>query len=165
MKEMRYLIVVTLVLLFLFSCGSKKVTTDYQHKEDTTVEVKDTTTTVSNIESEKQLITTDTKERIVTMYSVRFDTIYVEGERVITPIIFPTQTEEFRDITTSNYVWRLKMQDSIKNSLELKYANRLDEKEKTITKLTGTNKLMITASVVLLILITVTGIAMRYLKF
>lgn len=133
---MKYTITILLSLL-LISCGSKKVTSNKNVIEDTNAEVLDTSTTVSKIEGEKQYITTDIKERIVTMYSVRFDTIYIEGERIITPIVFPSQTEEFRDMSTSNYVWKLKTQDSIQNAIELRYNNKLIENEQTIEKLSN----------------------------
>lgn len=126
-----------LLSLLLIGCGSKKVTSNKNVIEDTNTEVTDTSTIVSKIENEKQYITTDIKERIVTMYSVRFDTIYTEGERIITPIVFPSQTEEYRDITTSNYVWKLKTQDSIQNAVELRYNNKLIENEQTIEKLSN----------------------------
>lgn len=160
---MKYITAI-LTAILLLSCGSKKkVTTDIHIKEDTNIEVRDTTTKVSNIEHEKQFITTDTKERIVTMYSVMFDTLYVEGERIITPIVFPSQTEEFRDISTSNYVWKLKMQDSIRNAIEIKYVNQLEEKEKTITKITAKNK-VIRITYILLMMIYIAWIIIVYRK-
>lgn len=133
---MKYVITIVLSLLLL-SCASSKTATNRNVDEETSIEAKDTSTIVSKVEMEKQFISTDIKERIVTMYSVRFDTIYIEGERIITPIVFPSQTEEFRDVSTSSYVWKLKTQDSIQNAIELRYNNKLIENEQTIEKLSN----------------------------
>lgn len=144
-----------LIVFFLLGCGSTKTVTkkDTEVKEDVTI--VDNTTKVSDISSEQQLLSTETKERIVTLYSVRFDTIYVDGERTILPIVFPTQTEEFRDINTSNYVWKIKMQDSIKNAIEIKYKTELKEKDEKIKQHKESKSLL---SLILLFVIFGVGI-------
>lgn len=144
-----------LIVFFLLGCGSTKTVTkkDTEVKEDVTI--VDNTTKVSDISSEQQFLSTETKERIVTLYSVRFDTIYVDGERTILPIVFPTQTEEFRDINTSNYVWKIKMQDSIKNAIEIKYKTELKEKDEKIKQHKESKSLL---SLILLFVIFGVGI-------
>lgn len=150
-----------LIVFFLLGCGSTKTVTkkDTEGKEDVTI--VDNTTKVSDISSEQQFLSTETKERIVTLYSVRFDTIYVDGERTILPIVFPTQTEEFRDINTSNYVWKIKMQDSIKNAIEIKYKTELKEKDEKIKQHKESKSLL---SLILLYVIFMVGILFVIIK-
>ena len=127
---------ILLVMIFgIFSCGTKKISTNTNVKEKTEFELTDNSIISTKVEQEKQYTNTTTNERIVTMYGVRFDTIYQDGKPYIIPITFPTQKEENRDINVENFLWRLNTQDSIRKAVSLEFKGTLEGKEKKITEL------------------------------
>ena len=132
---MRTKIIIFIVALFLIGCGSKKSISQSQVKEKTDIEFADNSTINTKIEQEKQYVNTGTKERIVTYYDVRFDTIYRNGEPVVTPMPYPVKKEEDREISEQMEIWKISVQDSIQNAIELKYENDLTEKDKQISEL------------------------------
>ena len=71
--------IIVLFVLLLFGCGSKKISSNTDIKENTDLELTDNSVIVTKVEQEKQYINTDINERIVTMYGVQFDTIYQDG--------------------------------------------------------------------------------------
>lgn len=119
----------------IFSCGSKKISTNSNIKEKTEFDLKDNSVSSSKVDLEKQYTNTTTNERIVTMYGVRFDTIYQDGKPYIIPITFPTKKEENRDINVENFLWRLNTQDSIRKAVSLEFKGTLEKKDKKITEL------------------------------
>jgi len=127
---------ILLVMIFgIFSCGSKKISTNSNIKEKTEFDLKDNSVSSSKVDLEKQYTNTTTNERIVTMYGVRFDTIYQDGKPYIIPITFPTKKEENRDINVENFLWRLNTQDSIRKAVSLEFKGTLEKKDKKITEL------------------------------
>lgn len=149
------------IILILTGCGSKKSLYQSEKKERTNIAFTDKSTINSKVEQEKQLVNTNTKERIVTIYGVRFDTIYQDGKPYIIPITFPTQKEENRDINVENYLWRMNTRDSIQNAVQLEFKGILEEKEKKITELKEST---IIYQIALLIL-SIFGIVMLVLYF
>lgn len=133
MKKNR--VILLIFLLIISGCGSKKISTQSESKESTNLELKDNSIISSKVEQEKQYTNTTTNERIVTMYGVRFDTIYQDGKPYIIPITFPTKKEENRDINVENILWRLNTQDSIRKAVSLEFKGTLEGKEKKITEL------------------------------
>lgn len=130
-----------LILLFvfsLFSCGSKKTVTKSEKKEDTNINYTDDSKSVTDIDATKQYVTTNTKERIVTMYGVHFDTVYVDGKPIIMPIPYITSKEEIRDINTENFLYRLHVKDSIQSAITLRFKGKLELNEKEINELKET---------------------------
>lgn len=130
-----FLILIFISALICTSCGSKKTIAQSHTKEKTDIELTDNSKINSKIEQEKQLVNTNTKERIVTMYGVRLDTIYKNGEPVIIPLSYLVSKEENRDIAVKNHLYRLSLLDSTQNAVELKYSNKINEKERKIEEL------------------------------
>lgn len=54
------------------------------------------------------------------------------GWPVVIPSSYPLKSEIERDIQIKNFIWRLNIQDSIQNAINLKYKSQLDEKDKQI---------------------------------
>jgi hypothetical protein len=119
------------VALFV-ECGSKKSIAQSETKEKTDIELMDNSKINTKIEQERQFINTDTKERIVTFYGVRFDTIYQQGRGYVIPIYYPVKTEEERDIHTQSLLDKLSVRDSTQKEIELRYKNQLEEKDKKV---------------------------------
>lgn len=129
---MKTKIIIFIAALFFIGCGSKKSVSQSQVKEKTDIELTDNSIINTKIEQEKQYIDTHIKERIVTLYGVRFDTIYVDGEPVVTPTSYPVKKEEEREILIEMIKEYASKRDSIQNDIELKYKSQLDEKDKKI---------------------------------
>ena len=127
--------IIVLFVLLLFGCGSKKISSNTDIKENTDLELTDNSVIVTKVEQEKQYINTDINERIVTMYGVQFDTIYQDGKSYIIPIYYPVQKIEDRNINVENFIWRINTQDSIRNAVTLEFKGALESKEKKITEL------------------------------
>lgn len=136
-KQAIWTVALTLALILFFAtgCGSKKISSQSEIKENTNLELTDNSIITSKVEQETQYINTDIKERIVTFYGVRFDTIEVAGKPFIIPIYYPERREEDRNINTENFVWRLNIQDSIRNAVTLEFKDTLEKKDKKITEL------------------------------
>lgn len=134
MKKIIYLS----LFLLLFSCGSKKTVTKTKGKEDTSIDYTDNSKKKTDVELEKQYINTITKERIITMYGVHFDTVYVDGKPILIPFPYITNKEEFRDINTENFLYRLHVKDSIENAISLRFNNKIESSEKEIKELKET---------------------------
>lgn len=131
---MKTKIIILIAALSLIGCGSKKSVSQSQIKEKTDIELTDNSKINTKIETEKQYVNTGTKERIVTYYDVRFDTIYKDGEPVVIPMPYPVKKEEDREISEQMEIWKISVQDSIQNAIELKYENDLKEKDKQISE-------------------------------
>lgn len=127
-----------LFLLVFVSCGSKKTITQSEKKEDTHIDYIDNSKKKSDVELEKQYVNTNTKERIVTMYGVHFDTVYVDGKPIIMPIPYITNKEEIRDINTENFLYRLHVKDSIENAISLRFKGKLELKGKELKEMKET---------------------------
>lgn len=134
---MKKIIYIFLFLLFI-SCGSKKTVTQSDRKEDTNIDYTDNSKKQSDIVLEKQYVNTNTKERIVTMYGVHFDTVYVDGKPILIPFPYITNKEEIRDINTENFLYRLHVKDSIENAISLRFKGSLENSEKEIKELKET---------------------------
>lgn len=145
----------------IFSCGTKKISTNTNVKEKTEFELTDNSIISTKVEQEKQYTNTTTNERIVTMYGVRFDTIYQDGKPYIIPITFPTQKEENRDINVENFLWRLNTQDSIRKAVSLEFKGTLEGKEKKITELKESTMIY----QISLLIISILGITVLVLYF
>lgn len=137
----KYIITALILLLFFVACGSKKSVSQSQVKEKTDIELTDNSKINTKIETEKQYVNTNTKERIVTYYGVRFDTIYVDGEPVVTPTSYPVKKEEDREIVAQMIKDLFTQMDSTQNAVELKYKSQLDEKDKQISEFKETKTL------------------------
>lgn len=131
-------IVLMALLTMCYGCGTKKTISNSYKKEKTEIDLIDNSAISKKIDNEKQYIDTYTKERIVTLYGVRFDTIYIEGKEYITSLSYPLKKEEERDIDTEKYIYQLSVKDSIQNAVDLRYKNALDEKNKKINELKET---------------------------
>lgn len=136
-KQAIWAVILTLGLILFFAtgCGSKKISSQSEIKENTEFELKDNSIHTSKVEQETQYINTDISERIVTLYGVRFDTIEVAGKPFIIPIYYPEQKIEDRNINTENFIWRINTQDSIRKAVQLEFKGTLESKEKKITEL------------------------------
>lgn len=136
-KQAIWAVILTLGLILFFAtgCGSKKISSQSEIKENTEFELKDNSIHTSKVEQETQYINTDISERIVTLYGVRFDTIEVAGKPFIIPIYYPEQKIEDRNINTENFIWRLNTRDSIQNAVTLEFKRTLEKKDKKITEL------------------------------
>lgn len=136
-KQTIWTVILTLGLILFFAtgCGSKKISSQSEIKENTEFELKDNSIHTSKVEQETQYINTDISERIVTLYGVRFDTIEVAGKPFIIPIYYPEQKIEDRNINTENFIWRLNTRDSIQNAVTLEFKRTLEKKDKKITEL------------------------------
>lgn len=130
-----FILSITLIAFFATGCGSKKMSTKTDVKEKSELELTDNSVISSKVEQEKQYTNATTKERIVTMYGVRFDTIQVEGKPYAIPIYFPEQKIEDRTINVDNFIWRMNTQDSIRKAVSLEFKGTLEGKEKKITEL------------------------------
>lgn len=146
--KIQYTILAILIALTV-GCGSKKTVSQSEKKEKTDIELTDNSTINTKIEQEQQLIDTKIKERIVTLYGVRFDTIRVDGKETITATPYPLQTEENRDIAIQELRDYLSRKDSIQNAVELKYENDLKEKDNRISEFKETETLYHIALIVL----------------
>ncbi len=135
---MKVKLIILLSILMLFSCGSKKTVTESERKEDANIDYTDNSKKKSDIDLEKQYVNTNTKERIVTMYGVHFDTVYVDGKPIIMPIPYITNKEEIRDINTENFLYRLHVKDSIENAISLRFKGKLETSAKEIKELKET---------------------------
>ena len=135
---MKFKLIILFSILLLFSCGSKKTVTESERKEDTNIDYTDNSKKKSDVEIEKQYINTNTKERIVTMYGVHFDTVYVDGKPIIMPIPYITNKEEIRDISTENFLYRLHVKDSIENAISLRFKGKLELKGKELKEMKET---------------------------
>lgn len=124
-----------LILFFATGCGSKKTITQLEKKEKTDIELTDNSTFNTKIEQERQYLDTKIRERIVTLYGVRFDTIKVEGKLVITPTPYPLKKEENRVIYNQKLKNYLSRKDSIQNEIGLKDKSDLQEKEENISEM------------------------------
>lgn len=136
-KQAIWAVILTLGLILFFAtgCGSKKISSQSESKESTDFELTDNSIITSKVEQEAQYINTDIKERIVTFYGVRFDTIEVAGKPFIIPIYYPERREEDRNINTENFIWRINTQDSIRKAVTLEFKGTLEKKDKKITEL------------------------------
>ena len=136
-KQAIWAVILTLGLILFFAtgCGSKKISTQSDIKENTNLDLTDNSIITSKVEQETQYINTDIKERIVTFYGVRFDTIEVAGKSFIIPIYYPERREEDRNINTENFIWRINTQDSVRKAVQLEFKGTLESKEKKITEL------------------------------
>src|SRR5690554_3212748 len=121
------ILLIGLVAFFASSCGTKKSLSESERKEDTKIGLTDNSNIVRDIEQETQYLNTNIKERIVTFYGVRFDTIQVDGQTIIVPTYYPEKKEEDRDISEDNRLWRVSTRDSIKNAVKLTYRSQIDE--------------------------------------
>lgn len=135
---MKVKLIILFSILLLFSCGSKKTVTQSERKEDAKIDYADNSKKKSDVELEKQYINTRTKERIVTMYGVHFDTVYVDGKPIIIPIPYITNKEEIRDISTENFLYRLHVKDSIENAISLRFKGKLELKGKELKEMKET---------------------------
>lgn len=136
-KQAIWTVILTLGLILFFAtgCGSKKISSQSESKESADLELTDNSIITSKVEQEKQFINTDIKERIVTFYGVRFDTIEVAGKPFIIPIYYPERREEDRNINTENFIWRINTQDSIRKAVSLEFKSDIEKKDKKITEL------------------------------
>lgn len=164
--------IMLIFLLIISGCGSKKISSQSESKESTDLELTDNSIITSKVEQEKQFINTDIKERIVTFYGVRFDTIEVAGKPFIIPIYYPERREEDRNINTENFIWRLNIQDSIRNAVTLEFKGTLEKKDKKITELKETTiiyqiALLIISifGITLLVLYIISKVKMKRLSF
>ncbi len=131
-------IIFIFITLSLLSCGSKKTVTQSEKKEDVKIDYTDNSEKKTEVDLTKQYINSNTKERIITMYGVRFDTLYVDGKPIITPIQFIINKEEIRDINTENFLYKLNVKDSINNAIRLEFKGRLENSSKEIKELKET---------------------------
>lgn len=131
-------LIASFLLLILMSCGSKKTFTQSEKKEDIKIDYTDNSKKKSEVEIEKQYVNTNTKERIVTMYGVHFDTIYIDGKPIIMPIPYITSKKEIRDINTENFLYRLHVKDSIENAISLRFKGKLELKGKELKEMKET---------------------------
>lgn len=173
-KQAIWAVILTLGLILFFAtgCGSKKISTQSESKESTEFELTDNSVITSKVEQETQYINTDIKERIVTFYGVRFDTIEVGGKPFIIPIYYPERREEDRNINTENFIWRLNTRDSIQNAVQLEFKGTLEEKDRKITELKESTiiyqiALLIISifGITLLILYIISKVKMKRLSF
>lgn len=138
-----------LILFFLTGCGTKKTASQSEKKEKTGIELTGNSTVNTKVEQEKQYVSTNTKERIVTLYGLRVDTIYQDGEPVLVYTSHPLQKDEEREISMQGLIEIITRQDSVQNAIELKYENDLKEKDKRISEFKETRTLYHIALIVL----------------
>lgn len=124
-----------IVLFFATGCGSKKTVSQTETKEKTDVELTDNSTIVTDITQEQQLVNTSIKERIVTMYGFQMVPVYVDGDTIYTPVYYPLQSEEEREILISKLTEYLQQRDSIQNAIELELKGMLEVKDKQISEI------------------------------
>ncbi|WP_019539222.1 DNA-binding domain-containing protein [Proteiniphilum acetatigenes] len=120
--------------------------------------LKDTSQIHTRIDREKQYADTRTRERIVTFYRTRTDTVFLDGDTVVVPYYFPERREEERDISRQDMQWSLHIRDSIQKAVELKYKTQSQEKEKQKSEYSGTRviyhlALLVTGMALLLLII------------
>lgn len=132
---MKTKITILIAALSLISCGSKKTVSQSNIKEKTDIELTDNSKINTKVEQGKQYINTGTKERIVTFYGMQLIPYPVDGDTVYLPVSYPVKKEEDREISEQIETWRISVQDSIQNAIELKYENDLKEKDKKISEL------------------------------
>lgn len=129
------IMIIGVILLLFIGCGSKKTITQSDKKEKTDTELTDNSLINKKIEQENQYANTSMKERIVTMYGMQMVPVTVGKDTVKVPFSYPVEKEESRDISVSNFIWRLNVQDSIQNAIDLKYKDTINEKDKNISEL------------------------------
>ncbi|MEA4918154.1 hypothetical protein [Proteiniphilum sp.] len=132
---MKQVIILLSILLLLAGCGTKKFTSHTDRDEKTKFSLVDSSTIVKNIEQEKQFVDTHTRERIVTYYGVKLVPHLVNGDTVYVPVSYPERKEEERDINEQTEIWKTRVQDSIRNAIDLQYRNNLKEKEKKVSEI------------------------------
>ncbi|HBG40102.1 MAG TPA: hypothetical protein DDW85_01645 [Porphyromonadaceae bacterium] len=126
-----------IIILFLFAlvsgCGSKKTVSESKTKENTDFELTDNSKINTKIKQEEQYINTNTKERIVTLYGLRVDTVYENGRPTIIPTSYPIMSDEQKNTSIVNLLQNMIKQDSIQNSIELLYERKIDDYSKQIS--------------------------------
>lgn len=143
-KDIFWIIAMILFLVWFFAtgCGSKRNLAETETKEDTEIELTDNSSIVSDITQEKQFIDTAIKERIVTLYGLRVDTIYQNGEPVLIFTSHPLKTEENRDIEISELKDYYNKRDSIQNEIEIRLKGMLELKDKKLSEVKETQKML-----------------------
>lgn len=124
--------IILLLSFVLVACGTKRSVTESHVKQRIDSAVVDNSTVNQKIDLEEKWLSTHTDERIVTLFGVRFDTVYVESERKINPVSFPIAKSENRSIDSELNAMRIHLIDSIKKSIDLKYKSQIYEKNRRI---------------------------------
>ena len=143
-KDIFWIIAMILFLVWFFAtgCGSKKNLLETETKEDTEIDITDNSSIVSDITQEKQYIDTAIKEHIVTLYGLRVDTIYVDGEATLVYVSYPLEKEENRDIEISELRDYYNKRDSIRNEIEVRLKGMLELKDKKLSEVKETQKIL-----------------------
>ncbi|WP_352422264.1 hypothetical protein [Proteiniphilum sp.] len=136
---MKQIVIIIFLLLLIPGCGSKKFTSHTDKKENTDISLVDNSTVVKNIEQEKQYVDTHTTERIITYYGVKLVPHLVNGDTVYVPVSYPERKEEERDINEQAEIWKTRVQDSIRNAIDLQYRSEIEKTEKKISKYNNQN--------------------------
>lgn len=116
---MRATLLISLILLFSSCVASKSSLMSEEYEKENTV-VVDTSKIVSTIDLSKHYVNTQTKERIVTYYKNRTDTIFSDdGKATITNNQVVDRVEEDRSIDEKKYIYQLAMKDSINKAIRM----------------------------------------------
>ena len=134
---MRATLLISIILLFSSCVASKSSLLNEEYEKENTV-VVDTSKIVSKIDLSKQYVNTQTKERVVTFYKTRTDTIYSDdGKATVTNNQVIDRIEEDRSIDEQKYIYHLAMKDSINNALRIENERLMElllsEKKETET--------------------------------
>lgn len=143
-KDIAWTIIMILFLVWFFAtgCGSKKNLSETETKEDTEIELTDNSSIMSDITREKQYIDTTIKERVVTLYGLRVDTIHVDGEATLVYTSYPLEKEENRDIQSSELRDLYQKRDSIQNEINYRMQRAIDAREKELVELKESKKIL-----------------------
>lgn len=134
---MRATLLISIILLLSSCVASKSRLLNEEYEKENTV-VVDTSKIVSKIDLSKQYVDTQTKERIVTYYKLRVDTVYDDnGNANIVATPYKDRVEEDRSIDEQKYIYQLAMKDSINNALMIENERLMElllsEKKETET--------------------------------